>query len=205
MTGGSEESSRQLLDGYLQRSIAARGLLLTCGQCVGTAFYRLEDIGPGFRCQRCRQHSPIVRSAWKGQELEPQWYYGLDEVAYQGLRSNIHVPVLALATLAKSAQSFLHMPEAIVHRDGYPDIEVDLWAIVDGRIVIGEAEISDRLEPTKRREAQRCAALKGLIEDLSADEFVMATTGPAWDGRTEALVNKKIAPAAKVTWLTGLR
>ncbi|MER6353695.1 hypothetical protein ABT186_18105 [Streptomyces sp. NPDC001634] len=205
MTGGSEESARQLLDGYLQRSIATRGLLLTCGQCVGTGFYRLEDIGSHFRCQRCRQHNPIVRSAWKGQELEPQWYYGLDEVAYQGLRSNIHVPILALAALAEPAHSFQHMPEAVVRRDGYPDLEVDLWAIVDGRIVIGEAKISDRLEPTKREEARRCAALKGLIDDLSADEFVMATTGPAWDRRTETLVNEKIAQAAKVTWLTNLR
>ncbi|MEU3441758.1 hypothetical protein ABZ755_15290 [Streptomyces griseoincarnatus] len=205
ITGGSEEGARQLLDGYLQRSIATRGLLLTCGQCVGTAFYRLEDIGANFRCQRCRQHNPIVRSAWKGQELEPQWYYGLDEVAYQGLRSNVQVPILALAALAEPAHSFQHMPEAVVRRDGYPDLEVDLWAIVDGRIVIGEAKISDRLEQTKHAEARRCAALKGLIDELSADEFVMATTGSAWDRRTETLVNEKIAPAAMVTWLTNLR
>ncbi|MFC9629056.1 hypothetical protein ACFTY8_07130 [Streptomyces mirabilis] len=204
LAGGNEVTARLLLDRYQQRSIAVRGLLLTCGQCVGTAFYRLEDIGPGFRCQRCRQQNQIVRSAWKGQELEPQWYYGLDEVAYQGLRSNIHVPILALAALAESAKSFQPMPEAVVHRTGYPDIEVDLWAIIDGRIVIGEAKISDRLEETKRKETARCAALRGLIEDLSADEFVMATTGPGWYGRTESVVTERIAPAAKVRWLTNL-
>ncbi|GHE38340.1 hypothetical protein [Streptomyces griseoaurantiacus] len=109
------------------------------------------------------------------------------------------MPVLALAALAGPAHSFQHMPEAVVRRDGYPDLEVDLCAIGDGRIVIGEAKISDRLEPTKREEARRCAALKGLIDELSADEFVMATTGTAWDRRTETLVNEKIAPAAKVT------
>ncbi|MBU5947661.1 hypothetical protein [Streptomyces sp. PAM3C] len=70
------------------------------------------------------------------------------------------LPILAVATLAKTAHSFQHMPEAVVRRDGYPDIEVDLWAIVNGRIIIGEAKISNRLEPTKRKEAQRCAALK---------------------------------------------
>ncbi|WP_406129040.1 hypothetical protein OHQ89_46325 [Streptomyces canus] len=115
------------------------------------------------------------------------------------------MPVLALATLAQSAHSFQDMPEAVVRREGYPDLEVDLWAIIDGRIVIGEAKISDRLEPIKRKEVQRCAALRGLIEDLSADRFVMATTGPAWYGRTETVVNEKIAPAAEVTWLTNLR
>jgi hypothetical protein len=205
MMGGSEESARQLLDRYLQRSIVERGLVLACPQCVATGFYRLEDIGPHFRCQRCRQPNPLVRSAWKGQELEPQWYYGLDEVAYQGLHSNIHVPILALASLAEPARSFQHMPEAVVHRDGYPDIEVDLWAIVDGRIVIGEAKVNDQLESTKHKEAVRCAALKELIEALSADEFVMATTSSAWSERTQTLVNKAIAPVAKVTWLTDLR
>lgn len=115
------------------------------------------------------------------------------------------MPVLALATLAQSAHSFQDMPEAVVRREGYPDLEVDLWAIIDGRIVIGEAKISDRLEPIKRKEVQRCAAARGLIEDLSADRFVMATTGPAWYGRTETVVNEKIAPAAEVTWLTNLR
>ncbi|MEU1301582.1 hypothetical protein [Streptomyces shenzhenensis] len=205
LMNGDEESARHLLDRYLQQSIVARGLVLACPQCVGTAFYRLEDIGPHFRCQRCRQHNPIVRSAWKGQELEPQWYYGLDEVVYQGLHSNIHVPILALASLAEPARSFQHMPEAVVHRDGYPDIEVDLWAIVDGRIVIGEAKASDRLESTKHKETARCAALHELMEALSADEFVMATTGHAWSERTESLVNEAISPTAKVTWLTGLR
>ncbi|MFE7130554.1 hypothetical protein ACFVIM_06830 [Streptomyces sp. NPDC057638] len=84
------------------------------------------------------------------------------------------------------------MPEAVVRWDGYQDLEVDLWAIV-GRIVIGEAKISDRLGQTKHAEAWRYAALQGLIGEFSADEFVMATVGSAWIRRTETLVNEKIA------------
>ena len=64
---------------------------------------------------------------------------------------------------------------------------------------------SGRLDQVKLKEGMRCAALKGLIDDLSSDEFVMATTSPGWQGRTKPLVNATIAPASQVTWLTNLR
>jgi hypothetical protein len=150
---------RELLDRYLHRSIATRGLILKCVLCARTSFYRLEDLGPGFRCERCRLVNEILRMNWKGGE-EPQWFYAVDEVVYQGLTANIHVPVLALAALSKSTRSFLHMPEAVVHRPDHDDIEVDIWAVVDGRIVIGEAKKSDQLETSDRREKKRCAVAK---------------------------------------------
>jgi hypothetical protein len=205
ITGQPEGQARELMDRYLQCSIATRGLLLTCERCKGTTFYRLEDVGPGFRCQRCRQDNDITRSSWKGQTTEPLWCYGLDEVAYQGLDSNIHVPILALATLANSARSFQTMPEAVIRRSDAGDIEIDLWAIADGRIVIGEAKISDQLEPTQRKERVRCAVLRDLAKILTVDEFVMATTCPEWDERTRTLVEAAIAPSAPVRWLTNLR
>ncbi len=144
------------------------------------------------------------RAAWKGPD-EPEWFYALDEVAYQGLTSNIHVPILALAELSRSTRSFLHMPEAVVHRSGHEDIEVDIWAIVDGRIVIGEAKKSDRLESSDRREKQRCAALRVLVADLTADEFVMATAAPAWSERSKNNVERTIGSTTAVRWLTDLR
>lgn len=200
----SENESRQLLDRYQHRSIVTRGLVLKCGLCAGTSFYRLEDVGPDFRCQRCRQENEIVRAAWNGPE-EPEWFYGLDEVAYQGLRSNIHVPLLALAEISKSARSFLHMPEVVVHRPGRDDIEVDIWAIVDGRILIGEAKKADQLETTARRETQRCAALRDLVTDLTADEFVMATASTQWADRSRTNVDRTIGAVVPIRWLTDQR
>jgi hypothetical protein len=61
------------MDRYLKRATASRGLLLTCQRCGGTTFYQLEDVGPGFRCQRCRQDNEPIRSSWKGPTVEPQW------------------------------------------------------------------------------------------------------------------------------------
>ena len=76
---------------------------------------------------------------------------------------------------------------------------------IDGRIVIGEAKVSDRLEPTQKQEIARCEALRNLAEDLSADEFVMATSGPQWHERTRKNVEERIGPAVTVRWLTDLR
>jgi hypothetical protein len=96
------------------------------------------------------------------------------------------------------------MPEAVVHRPGKDDMEVDIWAIVDGRVVIGEAKRSDQLEPSDKREKQRCTALRALVTDLTADEFVMATASPAWSERSKNNVERTIGSVAAVHWLTDL-
>jgi hypothetical protein len=203
ITSLAPTEARQLLDRYQRSSIVTRGLVLKCGLCASTSFYRLEDIGPGFRCQRCRQENEIARSAWKGPE-EPPWFYALDEVAYQGLRSNIHVPILALAELSRSTRSFLHMPEVVVRRPGRDDIEVDIWAIVDGRVIIGEAKKSDQLGTSDRNEKKRCAALRDLATEVTADEFVMATASQAWSDRSKNNVERTIGTVATVRWITDL-
>jgi hypothetical protein len=194
------DRARDLLDRYLAKGIVARGLVLQCGMCAGTSFYRLEDLGPGFRCQRCRQDNQIARQAWRGPR-EPQWFYGLDEVVYQGLDSNVQVPVVALAELAKPAKSFLYMPEALVRTPGHNDLEVDLWAIVDGKILIGEAKKSDKLETTVRREKARCTALRAVADAVTADQFVMATSSAQWNQRTRDSVTKLISPAVPICWM----
>ncbi len=203
VTSGTEEDSRVLLDRYLQRGIASRGLIFQCALCGATAFYRLEEIGPGFKCWRCRQPNEITRPAWKGGE-EPEFFYELDEVAYLGIAANIHVPVLALAEAAKGSRSFLQMPEAVVHRPGKKDIEIDLWAIIDGCIVVGEAKKSDHLERNETLERTRCDALKDIVTAMTADQFLMASAEPAWAERTRAVVASRLAPAIPVRWLNNL-
>jgi hypothetical protein len=49
-------------------------------------------------------------------------------------------------------------------RRGNFGLEVDLWTIADGRIIIGEAKKSDRLKATAARERARCTALRELAQ-----------------------------------------
>jgi hypothetical protein len=93
----------------------------------------------------------------------------------------------------------------VVHRPEGDDVEVDIWAIVDGRIIIGEAKVSDQLETSDRREKKRCAALQDLATNLTADEFVMATASPTWSDRSKHNVERTIGSVARVRWMTDLQ
>jgi hypothetical protein len=203
ITGLHIDQVRDLLDRYLTRRIIARGLVLKCAMCAGTAFYRLEDLDSGFQCQRCHQSNQITIRAWSGPR-EPQWFYSLDEVVFQGMKANAQVPILALAAMKKHSRSFLYMNEAVVSTSGRPDLEVDLWAIIDGQIVIGEAKKSDLLEKTDRCEKIRCKALRALAEAITADKFVMATVCPQWGTRTHGNVSNLIGPTAPIQWMHSL-
>lgn len=196
---------RELIDRLLGRSIAFRGLVLRCRLCANTSFYRLEDIGPGYRCPRCRQSNEITSGAWTTEAAEPEWFYSLDEVVYLGLTNNMHVPVLALGQLAKKSSSFLHMPEAVVQKDGESDIEIDMWAIIDGRIVLGEAKKNNRLAEQPEDEETRCARLLHLIRAWGVDEFVMATASSRWAERTVKTVETALADTVQITWMANLR
>jgi hypothetical protein len=96
------------------------------------------------------------------------------------------------------------MQEAVVTTPGRPDLEVDLWAIIDGLIVIGEAKKSQSLERTDRDEKSRCRALHTLTEAITADKFVMATASSGWGTRTHGNVSNLIGPTLPIQWLHGL-
>lgn len=198
----AEEDLRQILDRYIERAILRRGLVLGCDRCSNADFYRLEDVGRTFQCSRCRLTNPIVQSAWKA-PTEPSWYYSLDEVVYQMLRGDGRVPILALAKLKEGSRSFLFVPE--MHLGGADlDIELDLWALVDGEIVIGEAKKSAYLEKAAKTEKQRCVALASVAQAVTADRFVLATAADQWIPRTLSTMSAQLEHRTGLTVLTGI-
>lgn len=204
LSGLQIHEARQLLDRYLERRIVARGLELKCERCRNTAFYRLDELGEKFRCERCRQRNLITRSAWRDLN-EPQWFYSLDEVVYQAFDANVQVPLLALDNLAASpVRSFIYMPETLVRIPDREQIELDIWAIADGQIIVDEAKTTDRLEKTRKAEIARCEALSRLCDDLTADRFVMATASPDWHSRTRENVERLITPSTPPLWMTSV-
>ena len=123
---------------------------------------------------------------------------------FQALAVNAQVPVLALASLARDTRSFLYMNEVVVRAPGRNDLEVDLWAIADGQILIGEAKKSDKLEKTAKDERARCTALEALTTAVTADQFVMATSSGRWSQRTRGHATTMIGPAVPIRWVEGL-
>jgi len=145
------------------------------------------QIGELFRCNRCRLEQSIL-SANLFARPEPTWYYKLDELVYQGITNNMHVPLLALDRLRRSAQSFMHADEhEFVRRsEEKPLIEVDICCIADGMLTIGEAKVSDRVADTASGERAALREYRELATLLGAEKFILASEVD-WSPRTKEI------------------
>ena len=181
------QSTSEIVDRLLSSSVLRRGFCLKCSQCRSFEFYDLEDVGQTFSCVRCRADNLITSQSGRGGSTEPAWYYELTEVVYQAHRQNFAVPVLAFERFTRAHESVLTMTEHRVRGSGI-DIEIDLWAIVDGQIVIGEAKLAGRLEKTAKNEKDIVVRYRSVAEQLSADRVVFATAAHKWRDATKRVI-----------------
>ena len=133
---------RERLNELLRINVLQRGLIVPCGECERRAFYRMDALREMNTCPRCgaAAYSSSARRTSIDQE-EPGWFYDLHGAVREFLQQDGDVPVLAGWVLAASARAFediaeldFRLPEA---ED--PD-EIDIAALVDGRVLIGEAK-----------------------------------------------------------------
>lgn len=199
-TGLHVDEAREVIDSYLLRGILSRGLVLSCTQCDNTSFYRSNEFSELFECRRCRRSSPIMRQNWKGTR-EPQWFYGMDEMVFQALNNNAAVPLLALAELAKGFRSFDWMPEQVLVNQTGDQVEIDIFAIRNGELILGEAKLANRLEMSDKK----LASLGSLFNLIRLEVFVMATSENNWTEDSRAKIFKYLPPETRVEWLTKLR
>ena len=191
-TQATAEEIRELFDRYLTRSIIRRGLVLRCCRCLYTTFYPIDDFGHSFACSRCESNNLLNKNSWHKDHLEPIWFYELDEVVYQTLHLNGLVPLLALQRLSQDAKSFSFMHESEVTGGNTQIMEVDLWAIKNGEIILGEAKSNNVLSNGKKEEEKQCARLAEVSEKFTADKFVLATSSTSWDDRTIKTMTEKL-------------
>jgi hypothetical protein len=98
----------------------------------------------------------------------------------QALEHDARAPILALAHLASDVRSFLFAHEMEVVDEAGRASEHDLWAIADGRLLIGEAGTTGTLGGNLRK---RIGRLVHVAAALTADEVVLATTADDWEPR----------------------
>jgi hypothetical protein len=192
VSGLDDAGARIVLDGYLTRG----GFILKCGHCLHFDWYDLDVVGQAFVCRRCRTETVVTNATWRGGS-EPTLYYDLAEVVLQALRGNVEVPTRALARLQKESKSFAETPEVELVDGNGVRFEIDLLAIADGRIVIGEAKTGNAIQPTAQAERAWLAHVARLAMAIAADEVVFATASPTWRPATAARILqafKNVAP-----------
>jgi hypothetical protein len=177
----------ELLDTLFEKGILHRGFIFQCKKCSNSAWYPIEEVTNTFKCSRCRTEQIYKHEHWKHPE-EPAWYYQLDEVIYQGLTHNMHIPVLALRNLKKRAkEGFHYSPEIEIREDKTskkPDLELDFVAVIDGEIFLGEAKKDNEISRTNADERTKLDQLKKIVLILPYVTLVLATLSENWAERT---------------------
>jgi len=113
-----------------------QGTRIQCWRCLSTFWYAAEELDQHVRCQGCRTLIPLP--------VQVVWSYRLNALVRDGIASYGAGPVLsAITDLGSNAHScFLVDPGVLLFERDNPNPvhDLDLVAIIDGRIVIGEVK-----------------------------------------------------------------
>ena len=190
---------RDHLNHLLHINVLQRGLIVPCSECERRAFYRIERLGETNVCPRCG--APAYVTAARGPAHgEPEWFYDLHGAVRELLEQNGDVPFLAGKALAASARTFEDVAELDFCQPDQKPVEIDILALVDDRLTVGEAKCVANLG-TNREASQAIGKLLGVSDLLGADEILLATTAPGpWKAKE---TDQLLKAAARRKWRFG--
>ena len=172
---------------------------MPCSECERRAFYRIGALSEANVCPRCGAYA-YTSAARRSALGEPEWFYDLHGAVRELLEQDGDVPILAGRALAATARSFEDIAELDFCRAGQQPAEIDILALADGHLTVGEAKRVPTLG-TNREAEQTVGKLIEVSDVLGADEIVLATTAPGpWPERDTRRLLDKIA---KRNWRFG--
>lgn len=192
---GDKERAVKLQDEFVEKGIFYRGFIFRCRFCRRCAWFAVADVSDSFVCKRCHREQIYTSANWKMPE-QPNWYHQLDEVIYQGLINDMHVPVLALDVLRRRGGTGLTFSEELAYTEGSakePFVESDLNCVVDGLLTVGEVKKGDRLGSSGPEEAKTLASYRKLVIALRVRQVVFATEDQRWRKTTEDKIRATFA------------
>ena len=205
LPGMNTAEIRARLNHLLHINVLHRGLIVPCSECERRTFYRIELLGESNTCPRCGAPA-YATAARRSQQGEPEWFYDLHGAVRELLEQNGDVPFLAGMTLAAAARSFEDIPELDFGRPDQDPDEIDIAALADGQLTIGEAKCVASLG-TRREANQAISKLIRISDLLGADEILLATTAPGpWNKReTDQLLKATAGHRWRFGKLPGVR
>lgn len=201
---GSRKHASGILDELLQRGVLHRGLIFQCAFCRNADWYSIAKVSDVFECSRCGKSQAYKKAHWKHPE-EPSWYYKLDEIVFQGYKHGMIAPTLTNDYLRNRSSSFQFASEQEVFEMGAakPLMEIDVFAIADGRLVLGEAKTSSTVDSGARDRRKAIEKYRGLAQKLHVHSVVFATLAEGWSPATLADLESAFAgPTIELLALT---
>jgi len=199
---GGDAAGQKTIESLISRGILHRGCIFKCRSCRNADWFALDEFSQTFRCKRCgATQFASSETYWYG-EYEPGWFYKLDEIIYQYLAHNGYVSSLALEYMRKKSEdSFLFTGDLELVKLGStsqkPEFELDIVAVVDGDIVLGEAKKPDKLENKEIKKYEY------LARKIGAKKLVFVTFAEMWSDETLTLIKNIIdTQTVELTTLT---
>jgi hypothetical protein len=180
---GDEGTAKALADSFLQLSLVERGLLIKCPHCRKSDWYPLAELSDKVVCHRCSREHIFSASA--------SVYFRLDEIAREAMEQGSHIPLLTLDRVRRqSTASVLFSTACEIRREAEQDVkpwsEIDLLAVSDGQLVVGESKRGAKLTAADKKQLGKYVDLCGR---LRADRFVLSTDAPEWSEASTAFLD----------------
>jgi len=178
---GSRDGAATLIDDLLQKHVLHRGFIFKCTSCRNADWYSIAKVSDLFECSRCGSSQLYRRENWIRPE-EPSWYYKLDELVYQGYSQGMVAPILTNDYLRANSSSFQFASEQeVFERDATePSMEIDVCAVADGRLLIGEAKGSSSIENSAKERHKVIEKYRDLAQKLGVHRVVFSTLANEW-------------------------
>lgn len=201
---GSRDAASDLCDRFIHSEIFNRGFIFRCQYCRRSAWYTLAEVSDVFICRRCRRSQVFLKRHWRMPE-QPNLYYQLDEMIFQGLRNNMDVPVLTLDVLKRRVRNRLSFVEELRiwnAEDEAPVGETDLCCVSEDIVVLGEAKRGDRLANSASEETKVIAKYSQLQRAFTAKMLVFSTREPKWRDETVRKIQRAFPKYVEIVLLT---
>ncbi|WP_263378456.1 hypothetical protein [Granulicella paludicola] len=198
---GDAAFAGRIIDEYIAKGILYRGFVLHCKRCDDTSWFSVDELSQQFTCRRCGTAQQYERSSWRHPD-EPSWFYKLDEIVYQTVVHDGHVPILALDTMrAKSRGSFIFSPELAIRSFGASEweLEIDIACIANGKMFIGEAKSNASLKTDTKSPKKIANKYRHLAEVISASGVIFSTSQLSWDATSTQAIDEQFAPYPYLT------
>jgi hypothetical protein len=177
LTLGLKEMLRELT----ALSVLIQGHTLKCPRCATTAWYPLEQISTLVRCTGCLRDFPLP--------IEPAFTFRLNGLVQKNIfqsRTQRDGNLTVIQTLARLSErshgAFQYSPQLNLYSDPRQrkvDADIDIVALPDGELVIGEAKYS-----SAEFSADKYKCLKSLIaiaEAIRPDRVILSCSVDQYD------------------------
>lgn len=192
------------IDHLVTRRVLHRGFIFQCSFCRSSSWFAIGEVSEEFRCRRCNRLQLYKHDNWK-MPSEPQWFYKLDELVYQGYRQGMTVPMLTLDYIRRASETFTFTTDRELFRPDVkrPETEVDFFCVPDGTFTAGEAKSEPVLGSSAAQEQEKINKYVRLAAALSIRQLVFSTFSESWkDSTTQRVKNAfKDSPAVRLTFL----